>query len=82
MSTPVFGTAAPYSMVQAKEPALSLGVAFQITNILRDVGEDADRGRIYLPREDMATFGVSEQQIYAKRIDDNYIKLMEFQVSR
>ena len=48
-----------------REPALSLGVAFQLTNILRDVGEDAvKRGRIYLPREDMERFGVTEEQIF------------------
>ena len=66
-----------------REPALSLGVAFQLTNILRDVGEDAvKRGRIYLPREDMEKFGVTEEQIFAQRVDQNYIDMMEFQISR
>lgn len=66
-----------------REPALSLGVAFQLTNILRDVGEDAElRGRIYLPREDMVTFGVTEEQIYEKRVDENYINMMKFQIQR
>ena len=56
-----------------REPALSLGVAFQLTNILRDVGEDAEkRGRIYLPREDMERFGVTQEQIFAQRMDENY----------
>ena len=55
MSTPIFGVerGGKKGMEEAKEPALSLGVAFQLTNILRDVGEDAGRGRIYLPKEDM-----------------------------
>jgi phytoene/squalene synthetase len=47
----------------AQEPALSLGIALQLTNILRDVGEDAVRGRIYLPREDLVRFGVPEEHI-------------------
>ena len=66
-----------------REPALSLGVAFQLTNILRDVGEDAvQRGRIYLPREDMERFGVTEEQIFARRMDDNYRAMMKFQIER
>lgn len=66
-----------------REPALSLGVAFQLTNILRDVGEDAvTRGRIYLPREDMERFGVTEEQIFEQRIDENYINMMKFQIER
>jgi phytoene synthase len=62
---------------------LSLGVAFQITNILRDVGEDAvDRGRIYLPRQDMERFGVTEEQVFARRMDENYAAFMKFQIER
>lgn len=83
MSMPIFGCEKGFTEEEAKEPALSLGVAFQITNILRDVGEDAkDRGRIYLPREDMAKFGVTEEQIYARRIDENYIALMKYEIDR
>jgi phytoene synthase len=66
-----------------REPALSLGVAFQLTNILRDVGEDAvQRGRVYLPQEDMARFGVTEDQIFQQRVDEKYVNLMKFQISR
>jgi phytoene synthase len=66
-----------------REPALSLGVAFQLTNILRDVGEDAvKRGRIYLPRDDMKRFGVTEEQIFGRRLDDNYVSMMKFQIER
>jgi phytoene synthase len=65
------------------EPALSLGVAFQLTNILRDVGEDAvQRGRVYLPQEDLARFGVTEEQIFAQKVDDNYRRLMKFEIDR
>jgi phytoene synthase len=60
-----------------------LGVAFQLTNILRDVGEDAvKRGRIYLPREDMAKFGVTQEQIFEQRMDQNYRDMMKFQIAR
>ena len=69
-------------MEQAKEPALSLGVAFQLTNILRDVGEDAVRGRIYLPKEDLDRFGVTEEHIFQKQMTDGYIKMMKFQIAR
>lgn len=70
-------------MQKLREPALSLGVAFQLTNILRDVGEDAvKRGRVYLPREDMERFGVTEEQIFAQRVDQNYIDMMKYQIAR
>jgi 15-cis-phytoene synthase len=71
------------SLHDNREPALSLGVAFQLTNILRDVGEDAvKRGRIYLPRQDMEKFGVTEEQIFEQRLDENYVKFMKFQIER
>lgn len=85
MSMPVFGCDQEkgYNEEIAKEPALSLGVAFQITNIVRDVGEDAvQRGRVYLPKEDMERFGVTEEQILAQRIDENYINLIKFEIDR
>ena len=60
-----------------------MGVAFQITNIFRDVGEDAGtRGRIYLSRSDMKRFGVTEEQIMEKRVDENYIALMKHEIAR
>lgn len=83
MSMPVFGCAPGYTDEMAKEPALSLGVAFQITNILRDIGEDAEqRGRVYLPQQDMERFGVTEKQLVDKVVDQNYINLMKFEISR
>mmetsp|Transcript_16578 Transcript_16578/g.46361 ORF Transcript_16578/g.46361 Transcript_16578/m.46361 type:complete len:526 (-) Transcript_16578:193-1770(-) len=83
MSLPVFGCAKGYNEDIAREPALSLGVAFQLTNILRDVGEDAvQRGRIYLPYDDMAKFGVTEEQIFAQRMDQNYANMMKYQIDR
>jgi phytoene synthase len=62
--------------------AHDLGLAFQLTNIIRDVGEDARRGRIYLPQDELARFGVTEADILASRTSDGFRKLMEFQVER
>ncbi|MFD8589599.1 phytoene/squalene synthase family protein [Streptomyces sp. SCUT-3] len=56
---PVLGTVAPRE--EAAPHAASLGVAFQLTNFLRDVGEDLDRGRVYLPRDRLASFGVDRE---------------------
>ena len=71
------------SSLLGREPALSLGVAFQITNILRDVGEDATtRGRVYLPQRDMERFGVTEQQLMDQIVDENYVNLMKFEIAR
>ncbi|MDO8346896.1 MAG: presqualene diphosphate synthase HpnD [Rugosibacter sp.] len=62
--------------------AHDLGLAFQLTNIIRDVGEDARRGRIYLPQEDLLRFGVGESDILEARYTDNFRRLMEFQIAR
>jgi len=81
MSMPIFGTKPGVTIEEAKEPALSLGVAFQITNILRDVGEDAStRKRIYLPKTHMDKFNVSEEQLFAQRIDENYRNLVKYEI--
>ncbi len=62
--------------------ANKLGLAFQLTNILRDVGEDARRDRIYLPREELARFNVSEDDLLHARTSENFRDLMEFQYQR
>ena len=62
--------------------ARDLGTAFQLTNIIRDVGEDARRGRIYLPIEDLQKFGVSAADILNGRYSDNFTALMNFQIDR
>jgi len=62
--------------------AEALGIAMQLTNILRDVTEDAAIGRIYLPQEDLRKFGVSEEQVFASEMSDNFIKMMKFQIGR
>jgi 15-cis-phytoene synthase len=58
------------------------GVAFQLTNILRDVREDAERGRVYLPAEDMRHFDVSEEELRAGRKSERFVRLMRFEAAR
>jgi phytoene synthase len=74
----VFGYRDPGSRDYARE----LGLAFQLTNILRDIGADAGAGRIYLPREDLARFGVGEGDILSGRLTAAFRDLMAFQVAR
>jgi 15-cis-phytoene synthase len=62
--------------------AIKLGVALQMTNILRDVGEDYRNGRLYLPREELAFFGIREQDIAESRITDQWRQFMTFQIER
>ena len=64
------------------EYAEALGIAMQITNILRDVKEDAAMDRIYLPLEDLHKFSISEEQIFANEFDDNFIEMMKYQIKR
>lgn len=65
-----------------RESAIALGEAMQMTNFLRDVGEDVRRGRIYLPMEDLRRFGVSENQIEEGRVDSAFRDLMRFEIDR
>jgi phytoene synthase len=62
--------------------AIKLGVALQLTNILRDVGEDWQAGKLYLPIEELAEFGLSEADIAASCIDDRWRRFMRFQIER
>jgi phytoene synthase len=65
-----------------EEEAIALGIANQLTNILRDVGEDARRGRIYLPLEDLERFNYTEEDLMNGVIDDRWRGLMQFQIER
>ena len=71
-----------YQALQTREYAINLGVAFQLTNILRDVGEDAQRARIYLPLEDLARFGYSEQELLDGVYNEPFLRLMTFEAER
>ncbi len=90
MSTTVMGVdtqlqTAPWSQQQQLDPthqAIALGIANQLTNILRDVGEDARRGRIYLPLADLAAFDYTEADLMAGVVDDRWRAIMAFQIER
>ncbi len=62
--------------------AIKLGVALQMTNILRDVGEDFQQGRIYLPREEMLAYGLSESEIQTGSVTPRWRQFMKFQIQR
>lgn len=78
VSAQIFG----YSERATLKYAALLGLAFQLTNIIRDVGEDARRGRIYLPLDEMQAHGVREAEILAHRQTNAFIQLMQFQYQR
>nr|ANY57923.1 phytoene synthase [uncultured bacterium] len=78
---PVLGTAPGVTREEAAPHAIALGEAFQLTNFLRDVAEDADRGRVYLPADVMAAHGVTREQIAAKRYDARFRALMQDMVA-
>jgi phytoene synthase len=71
-----------YRDARTLDYARDLGIAFQLTNIIRDVGEDARRNRIYLPMEDLKAYGVTAADIIAARYSDVFADLMRFQARR
>ncbi|MBW4612181.1 MAG: phytoene synthase [Desmonostoc vinosum HA7617-LM4] len=91
MSTAIMGldntrNTAPWNNEQQRyvptEEEIALGIAKQLTNILRDVGEDARRGRIYIPLEDLAQFNYTEQDLFKGVVDDRWRSIMNFQIKR
>jgi 15-cis-phytoene synthase len=78
---PVLGTAPGVAREEAAPHAIALGEAFQLTNFLRDVAEDIDRGRVYLPADAMAAHGVTRQQLAEKRHDARFAALMREMVA-
>lgn len=75
---PILGTLSP----EAVRHGIALGRAMQMTNILRDVGEDARMGRIYLPAEDLRRFGCAESAVAAGVVDGAFVELMRFEIAR
>ncbi|MBS0335336.1 MAG: presqualene diphosphate synthase HpnD [Proteobacteria bacterium] len=71
-----------YRNLRTLEYAKELGIAFQLTNIIRDVGDDARRNRIYLPMDELKKFGVPASDILNSRYSDNFTQLMRFQADR
>ncbi len=78
ISIEIFG----YKEESTRSFAKNLGIAMQLTNILRDLKSDSKIGRFYLPHEDLMRFNYSEQKLLTQTCDNNFIKLIEFQVNR
>ncbi len=74
----IFGFSDP----RALELAEKCGIAFQLTNILRDVSEDAELGRVYLPAEDLERFAVRREELMGTERSDRFLRLMEFEADR
>jgi 15-cis-phytoene synthase len=71
-----------YRNQRCKQYAIELGLALQMTNIIRDVGKDMQNGRIYLPQEDLARFHYSETELVQRHYNERFVQLMEFQARR
>ena len=71
-----------YTDPSARSYATNLGIALQLTNIIRDVGSDARAGRVYLPRQDLRRFGVNPDDLRAGRYSDGFARLMVHQAAR
>ncbi|KAK9157563.1 hypothetical protein Scep_004137 [Stephania cephalantha] len=84
MSVPVMGIApeSPASVHHIYDAALYLGIGNQLTNILRDVGEDASRGRVYLPQDELAQFGLCNEDVYLRKVNDGWREFMKEQITR
>ncbi len=78
VSIEIFG----YRNQRCKQYAIELGLALQMTNIIRDVGKDIQNGRIYLPQEDLARFHYSETELIQRHYNERFVQLMEFQTRR
>ncbi len=82
LSIPIIGLAPGIAFQQAAPAAIKLGIALQLTNILRDIGEDLHRGRIYLPVDDLARFDLTLRDIQNQTFDQRFIALMRFEIAR
>ena len=78
ISIEIFG----YKYEETKNYAINLGYALQLTNILRDIKFDKDRGYIYLPQEDLDRFGYTEEDLMNENYNDNFVELMRFEAKR
>jgi len=78
VSIEIFG----YRNPACKEYAIQLGLALQMTNIIRDVGKDIRADRIYLPQEDLARFNYSEKELQDRQYNDRFVQLMQFEAER
>ena len=78
----IFGYEGTKGTPQVTEPAVDLGLAMQLTNILRDVAEDVDRERIYIPADERDRFGVTPEDLRRGQVSDGFRSLMRYQMTR
>jgi phytoene synthase len=78
VSIEIFG----YRNPACRQYAIQLGLALQMTNIIRDVGKDLSNGRVYLPQQDLARFDYSEEDLRLRKYNDPFLRLMEFEAGR
>jgi phytoene synthase len=78
VSIEIFG----YRNPACRQYAIQLGLALQMTNIIRDVGKDLSNGRIYLPQQDLARFDYPEEDLRLKKYNDPFLRLLEFEAAR
>ena len=71
-----------YSDTRAIEAASALGAAFQLANFIRDIDEDIERGRIYMPLDDLARFGVSEEMLLQRKLTPEIVEALKYQIAR
>jgi phytoene synthase len=78
VSIEIFG----YRNPACRQYAIQLGLALQMTNIIRDVGKDLSNERIYLPQEDLARFGYAEDDLHRREYNESFVRLLEFEATR
>jgi phytoene synthase len=78
MCIEIFG----YKHRSAKDFAVNLGIALQLTNILRDIKKDSQKGRIYLPQEELRKFNYSEDDVFRQNYNKDFVNLMEYEANR
>ncbi len=78
VSIEIFG----YRNPACRQYAIQLGLALQMTNIIRDVGKDLSNGRIYLPQQDLARFNYPEEDLHRRKYNEPFLRLMEFEAAR
>jgi phytoene synthase len=80
--TYILGVRPPYTLEETLPQADSLSIAMQLSNFWRDIGADWSIGRVYIPQEDLARFGVAEADLAAARVTPDFIRLLEFEFDR
>ena len=80
--TYILGVEAPYTYSEALQHADALSIGMQLSNFWRDIGQDWQIGRVYIPQEDMHAYGVSEADLAAGKVKPNFIELLEFEIER